>query len=822
MEIDLYTRQEQLELASRNLTIQRFEQELTGKVQSKQETATYYGSSLMKRAIEPVAIAIETLISDSKNGASGRRHTAVKFLEKLDAKMISFLTARVLIDKITNNTRLQSAAVAIGTALEDELRYIQFEAETPALFRHVVAGASSDKRRRRENLVGAYNRYCSTWDGWSQQDKLHVGMKLIDIFNEVTGFISVVTQSTRKNHTDLLIVASDKVCDFIESNREVASMLSPMYMPMIVPPRDWTTPRDGGYLTHHVKPLTLIKTTNRNYLDELSEIPEQLAGVYSAINHIQRTPWRINQWVLSVFQMVHNQGISVAGLPPQEMLPIPLSPLSKDRDSSTLNAAEKLEFKAWKKQATMAYEENIRISSKRLMVAKIRSIAEQFSPYLAIYYPHTMDFRGRIYPVPNYLTPQGNSLAKGLLEFADGKPLGTNEAACELAIHGANTFGYDKASMQERVDWVVERSDMICAVANDPFADLWWAKEADDPWCFLAFCKDWAGYCKDGYDHVSHIPVAKDGSCSGLQHLSGALRDPEGGAAVNLVPRDRPADIYQTVIDKAIEKVKADLDGEKGELAQRWLAYGMTRKTAKRTTMTRVYGSTLYSARSFVQEYITDTDAKKKMELGDAYVSPLAGVEFDAAVYLAQHIWSSINETVIAAKDGMDWLQSCARVLAAENLPIVWTTVDGLPVMQRYPDMSKRRVKTKLGDQLVYLTLTEEIANKLDRRRQGNGISPNWVHANDGCHLRMTVNLAAFNGVTHFAMIHDSFGCHAADVDMLGACLRETFVDLYVNHDPFAAFKAEGEAFAACELPAMPAKGDLDVTQVLDSEFFFA
>lgn len=238
--------------------------------------------------------------------------------------------------------------------------------------------------------------------------------------------------------------------------------------------------------------------------------------------------------------------------------------------------------------------------------------------------------------------------------------------------------------------------------------------------------------------------------------------------------------------------------------------------------MTRVYGSTLYSARSFVQEYITDTDAKKKMELGDAYVSPLAGVEFDAAVYLAQHIWSSINETVIAAKDGMDWLQSCARVLAAENLPIVWTTVDGLPVMQRYPDMSKRRVKTKLGDQLVYLTLTEEIANKLDRRRQGNGISPNWVHANDGCHLRMTVNLAAFNGVTHFAMIHDSFGCHAADVDMLGACLRETFVDLYVNHDPFAAFKAEGEAFAACELPAMPAKGDLDVTQVLDSEFFFA
>jgi DNA-directed RNA polymerase len=71
-------------------------------------------------------------------------------------------------------------------------------------------------------------------------------------------------------------------------------------------------------------------------------------------------------------------------------------------------------------------------------------------------------------------------------------------------------------------------------------------------------------------------------------------------------------------------------------------------------------------------------------------------------------------------------------------------------------------------------------------------------------------------------MIHDSFGCHASDVEMLGACLRETFVELYVDNDPLLRFKAEGEALVGKELPALPPKGELDVTAVRDSEFFFA
>ena len=86
----------------------------------------------------------------------------------------------------------------------------------------------------------------------------------------------------------------------------------------------------------------------------------------------------------------------------------------------------------------------------------------------------------------------------------------------------------------------------------------------------------------------------------------------------------------------------------------------------------------------------------------------------------------------------------------------------------------------------------------------------------------MIVNLAAYNGVSHFSVIHDSFGCHAADVPMLNACIRQAFVNLYVDYDPLADFKSQTEQAANINLPPLPDKGDLDVTVVTDSEFFFA
>ena len=821
---DLYAVQEAIEQQSRATTIEKFNKELVKKQNKHEETATYYGSPLFKRAIEPVALLIEQKVAESKKGRAGNANIAMKYIDKLKADHVAYHTSKVIIDRLMFNKSVQDTAISIATSLEDELRYISFDNQHPHLFRKIVNETMTTGKRRRMTILAAYNRYCETWVPWAKKDKVHLGMALISIFIEATGFVTEHYLTRGKNKTDLVLRPTQKVLDFISQNKEFASLLSPEYLPMVVPPRDWTSPTDGGYLTPYTPQMSLIKVRHtskgRNYFEDLDSLTDSMAAVYDSVNILQRTAWRINPFVLDVFKEIHRLGLPVATLPSVEDIPPIPSPLSKNQKTDELNEQQKEKFKAWKRKEVERHDANFAMQSKRTMVSTIARIANEYAQYEAIYFPHSMDFRGRLYPAPMFLNPQGNKLAKGLLEFAEGKAIGSNEAAFELAVHGANCFGYDKVTMDQRIDWVEENTDRILQVAADPMADLWWAKEADSPWCFLAFAKEWEGFQRDGYSHVSHIPIAKDGSCSGLQHFSAALRDPIGAMATNLLPSEQPEDIYQRVIDSTKEKVRLDLNGEKSALAQACLDYGLSRKAAKRSTMTRVYGSTLYSSRSFVSEFFKETDEQRKQE-DPNYVSPLQGQEFHAALYLAKHIWDSINETVIAAKEGMDWLQKCARLLADEGLPTSWTTLDGFPVLQYYPNTLRNRIKTKLGDKKVYVSLRNELAT-IDKKKQSNSISPNWVHANDACHLRMTVNLAAANGVSNFAMIHDSFGSHAADIPMLSACLRETFIELYLDNDPLQMFLNQVQILTNAELPELPAKGTLDISAVRNSEFFFA
>ncbi len=234
--------------------------------------------------------------------------------------------------------------------------------------------------------------------------------------------------------------------------------------------------------------------------------------------------------------------------------------------------------------------------------------------------------------------------------------------------------------------------------------------------------------------------------------------------------------------------------------------------------MTLPYGSTRYSCREYTQSWMEEAIAEHGMPWPE-------DAKFQATLYMSDLIWDSISEVVVAAREAMGWLQSCAKELAKEQLPVYWTTPVGFPVMQKYNNQSRRRVKTQLGDTIVKLSLTKAEPT-LDKRRMQNAISPNVVHSLDATHLMMSVCYAADNGIDSFAMIHDSFGTHAADSNMLAACLRKAFVDMYegadVLEDLRSQFMRQVDVTREDTIPHIPAKGTLDVASVLQSDFFFA
>lgn len=54
----------------------------------------------------------------------------------------------------------------------------------------------------------------------------------------------------------------------------------------------------------------------------------------------------------------------------------------------------------------------------------------------------------------------------------------------------------------------------------------------------------------DPAEYISHLPVHQDGSCNGLQHYAALGRDFQGGQVVNLLPSEKPQDVYSAVAER--------------------------------------------------------------------------------------------------------------------------------------------------------------------------------------------------------------------------------------------------------------------------------
>lgn len=156
------------------------------------------------------------------------------------------------------------------------------------------------------------------------------------------------------------------------------------------------------------------------------------------------------------------------------------------------------------------------------------SIARSFRNCNEIYFPHNMDFRGRVYPIPPHLNHMGADLNRGMLEFTEGRPLGPTGLRW-LKIQLANKIGKDKLSLDDRVKYAESIMEEVHACAEDPKNNLSWLK-AENPWQTLATMFDLSAAMKlpDPEKFISHAHIHVDGSCNGLQHYAALGRDESG------------------------------------------------------------------------------------------------------------------------------------------------------------------------------------------------------------------------------------------------------------------------------------------------------
>ena len=776
------------------------------------ESTSFHGILLMKKLVVPLARAIDLFIQEDVD-KPGRLKTTIPLLAMLESETTAFLSLRVLMDGISSSQKLVNISHQIGQAIADQVRFNIWRTTDRKYFKILVdklGKTSASRHYRRYGLIRrASKKLGQENDIWTPAERTQVGQVVVDIIIRSTGLVKLGSvKASGKRYSSYSLVPTEKTLDFIQEMMDKGSVLAPHYLPMLVSPKKWISPNSGGYLT---KRLQFLKTSFKNISSEISYHRMDLE--YEATNVLQETKWKVNAQVLNEMKKAWDRELLIGDMPDRREIQIPPSPVPKNLKKSNMSESQKDEFKTWRVKATQIYNSNIRRKSRILHFMRTLGLAERFEKYEQIYFPYQADFRGRKYTVNSFLSPQGTEPAKALLTFADALPIENQEQADWLAIHGANCAGVDKVSMKERITWINENEHHIIKSAKEGLDYEWW-QQFDDAWLFFAFCLEWAGYKEKGFGYRSSLPIALDGSNNGLQHYSAMLRCSIGGKATNLTNEDIPQDTYQEVADVVVRELTRLAPDDK--IAKAWLDSGMvTRKLTKRPVMVVPYGGTRFSCLSYVEDYVIE-----QIRSGVHFPTSDPRELNQYVNHLTTLVWNAISEVVVSARECMEWIRDVAKRLSKAGHPVVWCTPTGLYVYQHYRAFKWRQIETTIDGKLLRPVLQEADGTRIDTRRSVNGSSPNFVHSLDASCLTLTLHKCNSAGIKSYAMIHDSYGTHAHNTPVLAKLLREAFVEIYTNNDVLRDFRAAALEVLD-EVPEPPIQGNLDLRQVLDSQYFF-
>ncbi|KAL4221498.1 hypothetical protein ACF0H5_019755 [Mactra antiquata] len=591
-------------------------------------------------------------------------------------------------------------------------------------------------------------------------------------------------------------------------------------VPSLCPPIPYTSSKSGGNFTSTVE---LVRMCSDKQIDMLEDRVEQCGPVFDSLNILSTYAWKVNNQVLDVILKVFKEGgntdLDIPILP--QNIPKPEKP--NHENSKQLDESDRAAMKKYNKELTAYKKEFLEATGLWWSGLYKLSIANQFRDK-TFWISMNMDFRGRTYPVASHLNHQGQDFVRALMMFAKGKPLG-EKGLNWLKLHLVNLTEFMKrATFKEKLEYAEQVLPEVIDSAENPLTGSKWWMKSENPWQTLGVCIEIAEAIKSGNpaDYVSHYPVHQDGSCNGLQHFAALGRDDAGGKSVNLVPADRPADVYSDVVELVMKEIEKDIsekneDAEIAKICQPFL----NRKVIKQSIMTTVYGVTEYGAKLQIQRQLKDR------EFPEEYI-------LDARNYLTKKTFQCLNSLFVSARQIQQWFDHCSKAIADQNETVEWITPLNFPCEQTY---FKDFDRPKHMQKKVYSFLLfdgKHLFRKVNAQKQKNGFSPNFIHSLDSVHMMLTTLYCNKHGIT-YSSVHDSFWTHACDVDSMNRITREQFIalheqpilenlsqyfmDVYIKQGNLPHEQRERLMNI---FTALPDRGGFDLKTILNSRYFFS
>ena len=753
-------------------------------------SASIYGITTIDALLPLVVDRIKETNSHIHERHIGKSFKEIhKYLADIEPLAAAAITCKITIDKVfgykEGSNQIQNVCDAIGQGVENECQMRHYERHAPGLLATLKKNYWHKSIGTGQKVVviqTLMNRYeVQRWETWGRGNRVKLGGWLLSCVINTSKWFDEEKRRVGKK-TETYVIPTPEFLAIKDEVMHNAELFSPLAWPMLIEPNDWTPEKPGGYLLNEImRGHDMVRRSKASRIQ--GEKP------FEFLNKIQKVAYTLNPFVVEVAEILQRKGRSVGKFQPICNHDLPPKPYDIAENAEARKAYRRITAEVLNRQA-----QEFKKSCRTRMTMET---VERFKNKEKFYIPWSFDYRGRVYPIPAFLTPQDTDFGKSLIRFHEESFM-DEEAEKWLRFQVATTWGLDKETLNERLAWTYENEWFIERIAKWPIASRVNWEMAEEPWQFLAACEEFYACVIKKCRVSTGLPIAIDATCSGLQILAGLAKDKSTAQLVNVLPSDKPQDAYKAVADEA-----------RPSCPELWQKH-IDRKVAKRLVMTIPYNAKFQSNWRYTHEAlctkefaITNFQTAKGKDLD---------IPKDDITQITHALRDATHEIFPGPMRVMKWIETeVSNAIKRGATQLEWVTPSGFVVSQRLFKKEVERITLQVLGQCKMNVATGD-TDLIDKARHKAATAPNLIHSLDGsllCEATLDFNHP-------IALIHDSVLCRATDMSELSRIVREKYMYLFAEHDYLTDFA--NQIGAETEPPII---GDLKPESVIESTYFF-
>lgn len=782
----------------RELGKARYERGFQRLVEGNEFFKTRPGARIVRKFIHPVASLINERREKYLTGKPTLKSEGSRHLIDYDPYLLALIALRSITESLNGRAPVNSVALRMARLVMMEINaHLILSDPSKQIVLHRVNRIHSQHRQAKRTLI----RDNQIFD-WNIKQLAVIGAFLLQCVLDATGLFEIEMESLGGGKKRRLVSPTPAFLKWIKNYNEYHSAITPMYLPTLMAPEPWVELDRGGYKLDdelsHGDFFFRVRTADQKqkYCELLNN--KSISHLFEAVNMCQNTAWTINSKVLGVVKELWENNVEVGSLCRREIVKFPKRP-----DSGSPAA-----MKAWRKTMAFWRHKNMDIKLERASVSRMLWMAERFDQKV-FFFPHNMDFRGRLYPFVTGLSPQGTDLARGLLQFGQFQMITKQKDMDWIMIRGANAYGQDKKTFSNRIKWVISNQDQILAAANDPIRYVAFWSKAEEPFQFLAFCFEYEQWMAKGWVET-RLPILLDATSSVYQMVAMLFRDEDLAALTNLRSNPIPADFYKYIQDQVQERFCKI--GTHDPVFSKISELEVTRELIKALVMPYMYGSTKHTAVTILQRWLQDNHPKE-------FWFSLKQKGLHAIV---KELYGLVDRSLPILPKAREWLVETGKNLARGKTSVVFWSELGMPIIQECPGYKSKIFKTYLTG-IASISILEP-TGKQSMRQHGLSFPANFIHSLDASILHMVLMQLNSSFIKSVMAVHDCFGTHANYVEDLRRLIRQAYFKIFKNPliilgklQTGAATPGEHPLFFE-QLPTYT-QGTFDLNKVLDADY---